>query len=96
MRKRVRYCASQITVSLVDAGKIAVPMDGHVMSLPEDVRILRAHVLGWWKHGFKTHLEAVLACTGQEKLSSSTQAPAETAASSSSDTKDSALPAFME
>lgn len=96
MRKRVRYCASQITVSLVDAGKIAVPMDGHVMSLPEDLPHFACTRAWGWKHGFKTHLEAVLACTGQEKLSSSTQAPAETAASSSSDTKDSALPAFME
>ena len=81
---------------MVDAQGIAVPMDGHVMSLPHDLPHFACTRAWGWKHGFKTHLEALLACTAQEKSSGSTLAPAETAASSSSDTRDSAPPAFME
>ena len=81
---------------MVDAQGIAMPMDGHVMSLQRDLPHFACTRAWGWNHGFKTHLEAVLACTAQEKPSSSTLAPAETAASSSSDAKDSAQPAFME
>lgn len=82
----LRDDGGHVVRQMVDTSGTTVPMDGHVMTLPAGAPHFACTRAWGWNHGFKTFLEAVLTCTGQEQITapSSKQSIAASSASSQS------------